>query len=353
MKSASIVIVCVLALTAGCDWFDDPVEANLAPDTQLLDCQTAQEVLEGDDVRFVWTGSDIDGDVAGCEWSYDDGDWEPTDRDTIEIQDVARGAHTFKVRAVDDEGGVDPSPAVCSFTTSEAGNLVPRVIMVEMFTATWCRNCPEAEAALNSLMEDPGPEAICIVAYHGTPDRDVLASEETAARIDWYESDPGFPVIVGGFPTVVFDGSRFVQGARTPEEAEVNYRIEVNARKDVGSPLSIRLSGSIDSQGGDVTALVRVEDRLPEGSLVLNLVVIEDHVAQWGPWTSVYDFVTRDILQAEEINVESVGDSVSVERQFTLGEGWIPDNMDVIAFVQDSNTKEILQSGRLGAATGH
>jgi len=350
MKTASIVMVSVLALMAGCDWFDGPVEANLAPDTQLLVCQSAQEVLEGDDVWFVWTGSDIDGDIAGCEWSYDDGQWEPTDEDTIEIADVTRGAHTFRVRAVDDEGDVDPSPAVCSFTASEAGDLVPRVILIEMFTATWCRNCPEAEEALSALLENPGPETICIVAYHGTPDRDVLASDETAARIDWYESDPDFPVIVGGFPTVVFDGLRYVQGARTPEEAEANYRIELNARKEVGSPLSIRLEGSVDSEGGDVTAVVKVEDRLPEGDLVLNMVVIEDHVEQWGPWTSMYDFVTRDILDTEHLGVPSVGDSLSVERQFTVDEGWIPGNMDVIAFVQDIGTKEILQSGRLGGS---
>jgi len=288
MKSASIVLVGFLALMAGCDWFDDPVEANLAPNTQLLECEAAQEVVEGDDVRFVWTGSDIDGDVAGWEWSYDDGEWEPTGNDTIEIAEVAKGAHTFRVRAVDDDGDVDPSPAECSFTASEAEDLVPRVIMLEMFTATCCRNCPKAEEALNSLMEDPGPEAICIVAYHGTPDRDVLATDETAARIDWYESDPSFPVIVGGYPTVVFDGLRYVQGARTPEEAEANYRIEVNARKDVGSPLSIRLLGSVDAQGGDVTAVVKVEDRLPEGDFVINIVVIEDHVEQWGPWSSLY-----------------------------------------------------------------
>ena len=348
MKMMGVIALCALAALAGCDWFDDPVEANLPPDTALLVCQTLQEVLEGDDVRFVWTGSDIDGDVAGCEWSYDDGDWVPTDRDTIEIMDVTKGEHVFRVRAVDNHGSADPSPAECSFTASEGGSLVPRVIMVEMFTATWCRNCPEAEEALNALLENPGPDEICIVAYHGTPDRDVLATEETAARIDWYESDPNFPVIVGGFPTVVFDGLRYVQGARTPQEAETNYRIEVNARKEVGSPLSIRLEGAIEASGGDVTTIVKVEDRLPEGNLVLNIVVIEDHVEQWGPWTSIYDFVTRDILEAEPVTVTGVGDSVSVERQFEVDAGWSPEKMDVIAFVQDSSTKEILQSGRLG-----
>ena len=350
MKIAWMIIAGALVLTAGCDWFDDPVEANLPPDTQILECHAAGEVLEGDDVEFVWTGTDIDGDVAGCEWSYDDGAWEASDRDTIEIPDVTRGAHTFRVRAMDDDGSVDPSPASCSFTASEAGDLVPRVIMVEMFTATWCRNCPEAEEALNALLEDPGPDELCIVAYHGTPDRDVMATGETAARIEWYESDPDFPVIVGGYPTVVFDGLRYVQGARTPEEAEANYRIEVNARKDTGSPVSIRVEGSVNAQGGDVTAVVRVEDRLPEGSLVLNLVAIEDHVEQWGPWSSLYDFVVRDILEAEQIGAVSVGDSLTVERQFTVDEGWIPANMDIIAFVQDSNTKEILQSGRLGGS---
>ena len=99
MKSASIVIVSVLVLTAGCDWFDGPVEANLKPSTGLLECHTAQEVYEGDDVRFVWIGSDIDGDVAGCEWSYDDGDWEPTDRDDSICPLICHGPESTRQRA--------------------------------------------------------------------------------------------------------------------------------------------------------------------------------------------------------------------------------------------------------------
>jgi hypothetical protein len=218
-----------------------------------------------------------------------------------------------------------------------------------MFTSKWCKNCPQAEEALNAILADLGPDGISIIAYHGFfASDDPLATDETLARIEWYESDPDFPVIPGAFPTVTFDGIRFVQGAQTSEIAETNYWIEINNRKDVGSPLSIEVSGSMDAGGGEVTATVAVRDQLGGGNLVLQLVVIEDHVEHWSPRTSIFDFVARDILDPEALSLEAVGDSVSVERDFTIDDEWVIEHLDVIAFVQDSETKEVIQSGRLG-----
>ncbi len=34
----SVAGLALVALASGCDWFDDPIEANLLPDTVMEDC---------------------------------------------------------------------------------------------------------------------------------------------------------------------------------------------------------------------------------------------------------------------------------------------------------------------------
>ncbi|MCJ7627486.1 MAG: hypothetical protein MUO50_03760, partial [Longimicrobiales bacterium] len=61
MKKISLVMIAVLAMSAGCDWFEEQVRANLQPETELVECAAGTDTIEGDDVRFVWRGSDVDG----------------------------------------------------------------------------------------------------------------------------------------------------------------------------------------------------------------------------------------------------------------------------------------------------
>jgi hypothetical protein len=66
-----------------------------------------------------------------------------------------------------------------------------------------------------------------------------------------------------------------------------------------------------------------------------------------GPYSLWYDFVARDLPADERLDLVAIGDSVTVQRQFSVDGSWIPDNMDVIVFVQDLATKEVIQSARL------
>jgi hypothetical protein len=346
MRYPKLIILVGVCALVGCDWFDDLLEANLPPDTELTECASGQGVVEGDDVRFVWRGDDVDGDVTGCEWSYDGADWQPSDSDTIEVRGVAQGEHVFRVRAVDDKGERDPSPAECSFVASVAGKLVERVVLLELFTTVRCANCPKSETALNAMLDDLGRAEISVIAYHDQPEMDGLATPETEARIAWYTGNPAFPGKEDTYPTVVFDGGRIFVGALTADQAEANYRLEVTTRAETGSPISLGVSGDIGSSQGSVTVTAKAEDDPPDGSLVLRYVVIEDDVPYRGV-ASEYDFVARLLLEDEPLGLTAVGDSVTVERQFEVDASWVVGNMDVIVFIQDIQTMEVVQSGRL------
>jgi hypothetical protein len=350
MTKRTVAMLMAAAVLAGCDWFDEPVEVNLPPETQLLGCGASQGVTEGDDVRFVWSGIDIDGYVSGFEVSFDGGPWQVTTSESLTVSDISLGDHKFEVRAVDNDGDVDPDPAECAFTAGARGQMVERNVLVELFTTNTCPNCPKAETALKALLGEMGGAAFSVVAYHDkptyAPDSDALATDETDQRIAWYTGNPGFAGEVDTWPTAVFDGLRVVEGALTTEEAEANYRFEITTRGEVLSPLSVRVEGSIGADQGSVHVVVRAEDVPPEGSLVLRCMLIENDVKYRGYFATRFDFVGRLIMADETLDLAAVGDSASVERQFDVDPSWVAENLDVIAFVQDIGTMEIIQSGR-------
>jgi hypothetical protein len=349
-----ITVVTILAsavLLAGCDWFEDPVEANLPPDTEIIECGGGQTIIEGEDVTFVWSGTDIDGHVSGFEYSYDEGPWEPTSFESLTVNAVEQGSHVFMVRAVDDDGDVDPDPARCDFVAMGTGEMVERVVLIELFTTNTCPNCPKAETALKALLDGMGAEAISVIAYHDkptdAPDSDGLATGQTDERIAWYTDNPGFPGAADTWPTAVFDGLRIVEGAYTAEVAETAYRLETGLRAEAASPLSLRLEGDIGETQGTVSVVAKAEGVPPEGSFVLRVVVSEQDVKYRGYFATHYDFVARLLLDDEPLAFAAVGDSVSVDRQFEVDPSWALENLDVIGFVQDTGTMEVIQSGRL------
>lgn len=342
-----VVAALVVALTAlaGCDWFDAPTEAgqigdNLPPETVVTGCPASRDLNVGDDALFTWSGSDSDGYVVAYEWSYDDTLWTWTVEDSVVIEDVVAGEHTFSVRSIDDRGYPDATPAVCHFSVWEAGSLVDRAVLVELITGRFCTYCPNAEAALETMLEEFGRANLTAIAYHTS---DGLATSETESRILWYrDNHPEVPA--DGKPIAIFDGSGVVAGAASVGEAESDYRSQISERVEEGSPVSLQLSGSIGTRDGDVSVKVKVHSPLIGGPFMLRVVAIEDDVSYAA---RQYYSVARRLLDDEELAVSAVGDSVVIGMGFSVEPGWVPGSMDVIAFIQDDDTLDVLQSGRL------
>jgi thiol-disulfide isomerase/thioredoxin len=343
LRGVAALVLLAVAL-GGCDWFDQPIGANLEPETVMDACPPDGDVKAGDDVTVAWSGSDVDGAIVAYRWALDDTITGETDDTSLVIEDVAEGSHVFEVSAVDDRGDADSTPAVCEFTAGTAGGLVGRVVLVEFLTTFWCPNCPNGEEALNGLMAEYGRDSLCVVAYHDGGGG--LSTAEQIARCDWYTDEAwpdGTPVIPADqYPVAIFDGLRHVDGSPTVPQATAEYRTEINFRRESGSPLSVRLSGDVGA--GSVTIRVDVHDQLSGGAKVLRAVVVEDDALFA---TDLFDFVARDILDEEPLTVAAPGDSVVVTRAFAVNPAWNVGKLDVIAFVQDDMSREVLQACRL------
>lgn len=91
-----------------------PIYAALLPETWLT--QKPPATLDNGTARFAWIGSDLDGSVIAYQYKMDSGGWVETVETNRTYHGLANGTHRFEVRAVDDDGLVDSSPAYRDFT---------------------------------------------------------------------------------------------------------------------------------------------------------------------------------------------------------------------------------------------
>lgn len=92
---------------------------NKTPDTAVKSPPSGASVSGA--VIISWEGNDPDGTVAGYLWKMDWGAWTgvPSDVTSRTFTDLAVGAHTFSVKAKDNLGVIDPTPASLSFFVQE------------------------------------------------------------------------------------------------------------------------------------------------------------------------------------------------------------------------------------------
>jgi hypothetical protein len=189
-----------------------------------------------------------------------------------------------------------------------------------------------------------GDDRLAVIAYHDMI-ADALATIETASRIDWYTDYPDIPPDL--YPVCIFDGLRSVEGAENLYLTITDYSLEIARRLALGSPVRLVIGGELGSSAGNIQVAAKVTGVVPAHSLVLKFVVVEDDVWYNRYEHKIFDAVARDLLDDEPLALAEIGDSVLVERAFAVAETWTLDNLDVIAFIQDIDTREVIQSARL------
>jgi len=93
-----------------------PPADNEPPETYILSGPSGW--INTNTATFTWTGSDNVTPEENLVYSYqlDSGDWSPWTSDTsITYNDLSEGSHTFEVKAKDEAGNEDPSPATQEF----------------------------------------------------------------------------------------------------------------------------------------------------------------------------------------------------------------------------------------------
>lgn len=247
-------------------------------------------------------------------------------------------------------------PAVGTAEVVFAFEYVPRPqirgCLLELMTATYCPNCPKADAAADSLERDPryDPEAFASVEVHlYWSGFDVLFTDQIAQRVLFYGNEQNAPY-------AFFNGRDRLLGASSPDLVAA-YASRVSSTYGQDSKIGLYWS-DVRTEEEVLTGnlrLVAIEPLETSDRLELHAFYAKDSVVVWNPYhVDFFHGVVRkyaapvdlDILREE--GAIPAGGFLDSSIQFDLAEETVeaartPRETRLIAFVQNMATQEILQ----------
>ncbi len=208
-----------------------------------------------------------------------------------------------------------------------------RCVLVEYFTSVTCAPCTTGWVVLDTLAQFYSADSLAIIRYFPEPG-DPFYQPESFSINGYYG--------VWLYPHIFFDGTGSLRGAhseRYPDSIEVHLTIP--------SPLDLNLAVSYDTltREGTAQCCVMATDSVGGTDLYLRYVLIESELPYDGV---VHNQVLRDAFPSALGNPieigqgQTCGDTVT----FALDSLWQPENCELVAFIQDHPTKEVLQSIR-------
>ncbi len=210
---------------------------------------------------------------------------------------------------------------------------VPRTVIAEDLTATWCVYCPDAYAGLEVMKSRYDANEFTSVRYYDTSG--ALGNAKTHGRVVYYN--------VTGFPTVVFDGTTPVVGGGSTVATGAVYDPIVAREIGLPSPLSIRINNyTLTGPMGSVNFDLQVVQTIPDiSNTKIRVLVLENNVL----WNNQHETdVVRSMLDDVAMSVSLVGQDQNVALTFPIDPSWKTNDLWIAVFVQNDTDKSILQS---------
>lgn len=223
---------------------------------------------------------------------------------------------------------------------------VDRVVVVEVFTGTWCPYCPGAAMGVDDLSEEHQGKLLAIEYHIG----DGFENVEAGTRQNYYGSG-----VVSGYPTAIFDGLLSVVGGSSTTSMFFRYTPKYNTRAIVEPPLTISLSKATGYAAGTSGTIIATIKNVSTSDVsgTVHFTVTESHIPYKWQTLDTLDFVERTMLpnaSGEAITL-APGEKKVISRAFTINTSW-PSftkdaNIEFGCFVQGAN-KEIYQAAVSG-----
>ncbi len=115
---------------------------------------------------------------------------------------------------------------------------------------------------------------------------------------------------------------------------------KLNTHLTIPASLIMSNTGWIGSSSGQITTHIEIES-VEYNSVKLRFALIEHNLSYQGV---PYNYVCRDLLPEETLNITSPGQTFDINRTFSVSGGWNSANMDIVTFVQYDGNKNILQA---------
>jgi Secretion system C-terminal sorting domain len=212
------------------------------------------------------------------------------------------------------------------------------MVVLEIGTGTWCTYCPGSQMGADDLVTNGC--TVAVVEYHNG---DSFTNSYSNARNTYYG--------INGFPTAVFDGVQYFVGGDHTQSMYQYYLPIYEGRKELMSAFSVDIFG--DNSGLDYNVVVKL-NRLAAipptwNNLVVHFTVTESDIPfSWQGQTEV-DYAER-LMVPNELGtaVDLINNTqIDIPLSFSLNAAWITDKCQLAAFIQNLDTKEILQGDKV------
>jgi thiol-disulfide isomerase/thioredoxin len=247
-----------------------------------------------------------------------------------------------------------------------------RVVVVELFTGAQCPPCVAADLAFDGVEKTYKPADVVLLEYHQhIPGPDPLTNPDSEARLRFYGED------IEGTPTIFFDGKPKAGGGGPLGAAKDKYLDYRGAIEDqLEKPAKAKLKASATRKGDKIDIQAEVSDLEKPGPKVrLRLALVEEQVRYPGPnQIRLHHRVVRALpggaeglalkdkagKQTASVDLSELRkkldkylDDVGKRRPFPDGKRPLDfRNLSVVAFVQDDDSKEILQATQVEIQPG-
>lgn len=223
--------------------------------------------------------------------------------------------------------------------TVTIGTGVPRdLAIIEVGTGTWCVYCPGAAMGVDQMHEEG--LSVGVIEYHSD---DFYTNSEGTLRLNYYG--------VSGYPTAIFDGVDEHSGGSPTNSLYNSYLPKYESR--MGVPSLFKLESTYENTDGD-DYKITVDAEMIEAyaglnhDIVLQVALTELHIEEsWQNQTEL-NFVCRDIIPDQNgTNLDfAASTKQSIVLDYTIPSSYNMENVEMIVFIQDNITKEILQGSK-------
>jgi len=283
----------------------------------------------------------------------------PFGRTPLTISGILEGDHQVEVL----KGGYKGVVRIIKINTNQivdlqpALNLKPQLTLVEHFSNTDCAPCPEADVIIEEVLTERGADSTTVISYHpdfpGPSDPFFLAAEsENLYRHRYYNSRPLPYVNVDGIIEMAgtFDlRNRFVnaltqRSGLTPVATLdfINVEETVQPANEISGQVEVRVIGDLPSDNIWLRiALIEHEISFPTAPGTNGQTHFFDVMRALQPFTAAPN--PKDSEFGYQVNLAN-GESALFDFLFEFQGEWVANEMQVVAFLQDENSKEVLQS---------
>ena len=209
------------------------------------------------------------------------------------------------------------------------------MVLLEIGTGTGCPYCPGAAMGADDLVEAGKP--VAVIEYHNyNPASDPFSNTAAAVRTGYYG--------ITSYPTAVFDGlSSVVSGSQT-QSLYLTYLPFVEDREDVKVGMGIMFTTTTTERGYHVVVTLMKYGPVVGDNFVLQFAVTESDIAFNWHGQSKLDYVERLMLPdayGTPVDIAN-NNTIELDYDFDIDSTWNEDNLEVVAFVQNLDTKEIM-----------